>query len=185
MSRSSPSRGFTLIELMVVVAIVGVVSTVAIPTFQKYTLRTKAAERVTIMIRVKQAIQDYYVRTGDAIPGGNGTLASQWNPDYPPTASKRLMRTDLAGWNTYFSGPGGTSSLGVEIEGPVYYAYSFQVTEAPGSSTIWLVAAGDLDGDSVISLKRFDWTRVNGVYQLTAENPPPGQEDDGGPFATF
>jgi prepilin-type N-terminal cleavage/methylation domain-containing protein len=177
-------RGFTLIELMVVVTIVGVLSSVALPTFQRSVLRTKVAERATIMLRLKHAIQDHYVRTGSAVPGG-GTIDSGWNPSHPPTTLRRPMATNLANWNTFFSAPGGASSLPNDIEGGVYYSYRFIVTEEGGSSTITLLAEGDLDGDSVLSTKRLDFARTSGVYQLTAESPPLGQEDDAGPTATF
>ncbi|HEY6002706.1 MAG TPA: prepilin-type N-terminal cleavage/methylation domain-containing protein [Anaeromyxobacter sp.] len=186
MAHPRSQRGFTLVETMVTVGIIAALATMAIPAFQKYTLRAKASERAAIMLRIKQAVQDYYVRNGTTVPGG-GILDSEFNPPLPPIPAKRILRTDLAAWNTYFSAPGGGSSLPHEIGGGVYYSYRFVVDGTPtgGSITIW--AAGDLDGDGVISYKRLVFTRVNGEYQPDAsqEHPPAGQEDDSGPYATF
>jgi prepilin-type N-terminal cleavage/methylation domain-containing protein len=184
MARKRPARGFTLIEVMVSAAIVGILASVAIPAFGKSTLRTKVAERRIIMLRVKQAVQDYYVRNGETVPGG-GTLDSGYNPPLPPIPQKRAMLTTSAAWNTYFSSPGGGSSLPVEVEGGVYYSYRFVVQDTPAAGTITVYAAGDLDGDSVVSYKQLVFTRLSGMYQLTAESPAEGQEDDASPYATF
>jgi Tfp pilus assembly protein PilE len=171
---------------MVVVAIVGILTTVALPGFTKTLLRTKTAERATIMLRIKQAVQEHYVRTGTALPQGEASpLDSGFNPPGAPTMQKQTMATNLANWNKYFSTATGGSSLPAEIEGGVYYRYWFQVAETPSSATITIIAQGDLDGDGVLSTKRFDYTRSSGVYQLTNEAPPPGFEDDAGPDATF
>jgi prepilin-type N-terminal cleavage/methylation domain-containing protein len=186
MAHARSQRGFTLIETMVTVGIIGALATIALPAFQKYTLRAKASERTAIMLRIKQSVQDYYLRNGTTVPGG-GTLDSGFNPPLPPSSAKRTLQTNMAAWNTYFSAPGGGSSVQHEIEGSVYYSYRFIVDDTPtvGRITIW--AAGDLDGDGVISFKRLVFTRVSGVYQpdMAQEFPPAGEEDDSGPYATF
>jgi prepilin-type N-terminal cleavage/methylation domain-containing protein len=174
----SRARGFTLIEIMVVVAIVGVVSSIAIPTFEKFTLRSKAAERTMIMMRIKQAIQDYYVRNGVSVPAASGgTVSSGYNPPWPPGNLKRTMSLANANWNIYFSGPGGGSSLSSEIEGALYYSYYFQVQEAGGNASIWVWSGGDLDGDASYSWKDIWWDRNAGIYQLSWEIPAKGYED--------
>ena len=56
--------GFTLVELMVVVAIIGTLAAVAIPAYQGYTARGKAAEGLALMETAKHAVKEYYDRWG-------------------------------------------------------------------------------------------------------------------------
>ena len=53
-------RGFTLIELMIVVAIVGVLAAIAIPAYTDYTKRTRMAEVLTAMDAIAQGATEYY-----------------------------------------------------------------------------------------------------------------------------
>lgn len=184
MARARSPRGFTLIEVMVTAGIVAILASVAIPNFQRLLLRAKVSERTSTMLRIKKAVQDYYLRNGVAAPGG-GTLDSGWNPPWPPTPIRRPMLTTLPTWNTYFTAPSSGSSLPVEIEGAVYYSYRFVVQDTPSMGTITVYAAGDLDGDAVVSQKQLVFTRMSGMYQLTSEYPAAGLEDDAGPYATF
>lgn len=184
MTRARSPRGFTLIEVMVTAAIVAILASVAIPNFQRLIFRAKISERTSTMFRIKKAVQDYYVRNGNAVPGG-GSLDSGWNPAWPPRSARRMMSTTLGNWNIYFTAPGSGSSLPVEIEGAVYYSYRFIVQDTPAAGTITVYAAGDLDGDGLVSQKQLVFTRISGVYQLTSEFPLPGLEDDSGPYATF
>jgi prepilin-type N-terminal cleavage/methylation domain-containing protein len=186
MMRVPKSRGFTLVELMISVAIVGVLATMALPAFDKALLRAKAAERRTVMLRIKQAVNDYYLRNGTTLPPGYASpLDSGNNPPSAPSPAKRALATDLPRWNEYFSAPGGGSSLPAEIEGGVYYSYKFIVRETPAAGSITVIASGDLDGDGVISYKQIVFTRMTGTYQLTSESPPEGEEDEASPYATF
>lgn len=54
------SNGFTLIELMIVVAIVGILASVAVPAYQNYTVRAKVLECVGIYSACKMAVNDYF-----------------------------------------------------------------------------------------------------------------------------
>ena len=61
-------QGFTLIELMIVVAIVGILAAVALPAYQDYTARAKVAEPLALMSGAKISLYEVYVSDG-AFPG--------------------------------------------------------------------------------------------------------------------
>ncbi len=53
-------RGFTIIELMIVVSIIGVITTIALPIYTNYTTRAKVAEALTLLERLKNPMVKYY-----------------------------------------------------------------------------------------------------------------------------
>ena len=58
-------KGFTLIELMIVVAIIGILAAIAIPAYQNYTIRAQVTEGLTLADGWKTAIGEYYANTGN------------------------------------------------------------------------------------------------------------------------
>ena len=65
-------NGFTLIELMVVVAVIGVLSAIAIPQYQNYVARAQVAEGFSLLASGKMAVAEYYNETG-TFPTDNAT----------------------------------------------------------------------------------------------------------------
>lgn len=66
----SLQKGFTLIELMIVVAIVGILAAVALPAYQDYTIRAQVAELLALTDGAKVSVTEYY-QTKGALPASN------------------------------------------------------------------------------------------------------------------
>ncbi|EMT6994306.1 pilin, partial [Neisseria gonorrhoeae] len=64
-------KGFTLIELMIVIAIVGILAAVALPAYQDYTARAQVSEAILLAEGQKSAVTEYYLNNGEW-PENNG-----------------------------------------------------------------------------------------------------------------
>jgi len=76
-------QGFTLIELMIVVAIIGILAAIAIPAYQDYTIRAKVTEGIGLADAAKTAVAEAY-QSGDLVPGVSA-LAAGWIPTLSAT----------------------------------------------------------------------------------------------------
>jgi type IV pilus assembly protein PilA len=75
-------QGFTLIELMIVVAIIGILAAVAIPSYQDYTARAQVSEGMSLTAAFKTTLAEYFADRGDyntiAIADLGGTTAGKY-----------------------------------------------------------------------------------------------------------
>ncbi len=162
MRGKNAQTGFTLIELMMVVAIIGIVASIAIPNFQNFTMRTKAAERKVSLTTIKNSVSAYFT-VRDSIPGG--FLMGDWNP-YPfgTTPGKKLPFSQRApGW----------AQLESAMEGQVFYTYTVMVFDFPGFRFLQIGSDGDLDGDGIRSEKWIWYDGSTGPFLKQGEWPDP------------
>jgi type IV pilus assembly protein PilA len=79
-------QGFTLIELMIVVAIIGILAAIAIPQYQSYTARAQLADAIEIAGGMKVAVGEYYQNFGSYIGANSGVKSIP--PAVGPNAGK-------------------------------------------------------------------------------------------------
>ncbi|HEZ5509568.1 TPA: pilin [Neisseria meningitidis] len=73
-------KGFTLIELMIVIAIVGILAAVALPAYQDYTARAQVSEAILLAEGQKSAVTEYYLNHG-IWPGDNSSAGVATSTD--------------------------------------------------------------------------------------------------------
>lgn len=145
-------RGFTLIELMIVVAILGILAAVAIPAFLNYMKRSKTSEA---SINIK-TIMDGAITYFDAEHGTKSHYLPATVPLTPSDVSKG-EKNDIATHLTDFTGEETWKALGFAPDRDFYYSYSFVQDCADDEActddnTAEVIAKGDLDADGEVSV---------------------------------
>jgi len=147
--RSNP--GFTIIELMIVVLILGVLAAIAIPSFTVYVHRARMAESVSFLADIKQRQESYRAEFGQFADVSNGNLTNYTPASLPSGGGK-------VGWPASTTIPNWVQ-LGADLDSATRFQYSVIAgipggTPAPGvynipATDFWFVgqANGDLDGD--------------------------------------
>jgi type IV pilus assembly protein PilA len=132
----STHQGFTLIELMIVVAIIGILAAVAVPQYQNYTTRAKISEALGVAAAAKTTISEFFLAEqafpSTATEAGIGTVSTQYVSGVSWDGSDTIEITVRPG-----IGPGITASANtIALEGA-----------ADGSGNVsWTCKSADSDG---------------------------------------
>jgi prepilin-type N-terminal cleavage/methylation domain-containing protein len=132
-------RGFTLIELMTTVAIIGLLAAIAIPSFVSYQLRSRQTERAVVSRSIHEAVTLLWIRDGK-FPNDFGFLSFVWCPPNPPGIP-------LVSKRQFVPGAGDWGRLSMPIEGALYYTYDVFGEAGAGGRWHFISSEGDLDGD--------------------------------------
>jgi type IV pilus assembly protein PilA len=124
-------KGFTLIELMIVVAIIGILAAIAIPAYQNYTIRAQVTEGLSLADSWKTAIGEYFTQNGSF-----------------PTGSSSTGGAGLVAVNGTTSGKY-VSSVVVTTGGAVLITYGNSVNSKISGNTLSLNPATDTAGDVI------------------------------------
>lgn len=152
-ARSTKRSGFTLIEVMLVVAIIGVLASLAVPQLILFQLRAKSAEAKTNLSALRTAEHGYFSEHGRYVPAGispAGTLGSSRNP----WLGGGVAQFAAVGW-----APAADPFFQYAVSVPAAAPFEFTAT-----------AVGDLDADGQTS----QYAYVHPIPGATS-GPPPAQ----------
>ena len=133
-------QGFTLIELMIVIAIVGILAAIALPAYQDYTVRAKVSEAMVNLAEAKTTIAEFY-SANNSFPTTEASAGINTNPNPDIVASLKYTSTITAGLPTLAALVKGGIIPGDGVDTNLY-SFVLSGTTAAGNRIIWVCKQG-------------------------------------------
>jgi type IV pilus assembly protein PilA len=148
--RRTLQKGFTLIELMIVVAIIGILAAIALPAYQDYTVRAKVSEGLVLAGGLKPLVAD---NASNATPDASGGLfASMQTGPAAANVCNAAGTCTLQGVNTAKV----TSIVGTTVSGRIVVTYP--AASGGGSLELWPSAGGAVLAAATPPNGQINWT---------------------------
>ncbi|HEY5928415.1 MAG TPA: prepilin-type N-terminal cleavage/methylation domain-containing protein [Kofleriaceae bacterium] len=157
MKQKNQEQGFTLIELMIVVAIIGILAAVAIPAFMDYMKKSKKTEAALQLNKIAKNSKAYFITSARYVTTDAGP-----EPGTTPCGSKVQGTWSDPTW----------MELDFQIDEPGLFSYSY----TGGAQSASAIAVGDLDCDGTEITYTLDLTSVAGNPAALITDPPPNTD---------
>jgi prepilin-type N-terminal cleavage/methylation domain-containing protein len=151
------TRGMTLVELMMVVAIIGSLASIALPSFTEFVRKARRTEQTVVLAHIEQSVK--FRLSEETLPWG--AYAASWNPTVVPSRFDGAM----PGWREF----------AIDVEGSVRFSYRFDAIAAD-RPTFTATVREDIGGRMVYRARSWqlcsDWTLLSDVLDGVPAFPP-------------
>lgn len=177
------NKGFTLIELMIVVAIIGILAAIAIPNFLRFQLKSKSSEGKVNLAAIRTAEESYLAEFGVYVGAVQAPAVAAIGASKTPFVEVAAIGADF-------------NTLGWTPEGQVFFSYGVAINGAAPGASYTATATADIDANAVFQswgyVKQIGVTGAglvgldaacvaNGVWNAAAVPPAANAVDTVGP----